>query len=62
MNNGLGLTIKAVFLFSTFTEADDDDAAKNHHCGKDLLPCEDVHSYCNAYRWPNMDCFLGIVS
>ena len=49
MNIGLGLTIKAVFLFSTFTEADDDDAAKNHRCGKDLLPCEDVHTDGNAY-------------
>ena len=49
MNNGLGLTIKAVVLFSTFTEADDDDAAKYHHCCKNLLPCEDVHSDCDAY-------------
>ena len=49
MKNGLGLTIKVVFLFSTFTEADDDDAAEDHRCGKDLLPCEDVHSDCDAY-------------
>ena len=33
---------------STTAVADDDDAAEDHRCGKDLLPCQHVGSDCYA--------------